>query len=220
MAAETIQEQTEQIGLNIGLILKKLTTIEAAQGQAALDAVIYRNVILEAIQASETALAGFLEAVLAGQTKQQAILQQILNLVSPPPPVGFSITITTQGDNSMALKAGLDITLLDSGTATATLGFVDSVGIATSLPAGSTVAGQVWSSSNPAIVVTPSADGLSAALAPSTPPVLATAVTISVSAGTVTNADGTTETVTGATSQPIDVVAGGPAGFSLAVTEP
>jgi hypothetical protein len=104
-------------------------------------------------------------------------------------------------------KATLDFQILDSGSATATLTPVDAEGFTTTLPDGTPIPS--WVSSDPGVVVTPAADGMTATLAPSTPPVLVTGVTISAS---TTLAGGTV--ITG-TSSPIDVVVGGPTGFQI-----
>ena len=105
-----------------------------------------------------------------------------------------------------AVKATIDLQLPDSGTGTATLTFTDSAGLPTALPAGTV---PVWSSSNPAIVLTPSADGTSAQFGPATPPVLATAVVLTA---VTTLPSGTVITATG---QAIDVIGGGPAGVQM-----
>jgi hypothetical protein len=101
--------------------------------------------------------------------------------------------------------AGVDFVLLDNGKATATLTPVDSVGNPTTLPAGTPP--PVWASSDPAVTVTPAADGLSAALAPSGS--LATGVVITA---TATLPDGTVITGTG---DPIDVVPGTVSAFKI-----
>lgn len=108
----------------------------------------------------------------------------------------------------------LKITLLDNGTAKAVATPTDSVGITTTLPTGSTV--PVWTSSDPGATVTPDAtdaSGLTAIIAPATPPVLVSAFTVSVD---TVLPDGTTH-VTG-TSESNSIVAGGPAGFSVSVS--
>ena len=115
-----------------------------------------------------------------------------------------------------AVKATIDLQLPDSGTGTATLTFTDSAGLSTTLPAGTV---PVWSSSNPAIVLTPSADGTSAQFGPATPPVLATAVVLTA---VTTLPNGTVITAAG---QAIDchlveilsilVIGDGPAGVQM-----
>ena len=136
-------------------------------------------------------------------------LVEILAILRPAPPVAASMTLKLQGDSKMAakaVKATIDLQLPDSGTGTATLTFTDSAGLPTTLPAGTV---PVWSSSNPAIVLTPSADGTSAQFGPATPPVLATAVVLTA---VTTLPSGTVITATG---QAIDVIGGGPAGVQM-----
>ena len=106
------------------------------------------------------------------------------------------------------MKATLDFQLLDNGTATATLTPIDAAGLATTLPAGTPI--PVWVSSDPSVVVTAAADGMSATVAPATPPVAKTGVTISVS---TTLASGTS--ISG--SDVVDVVAGTATGFAIAM---
>lgn len=104
--------------------------------------------------------------------------------------------------------ASVDFQLKDDGSATATLTPVDAAGLDAAMPAGATV--PVWVSSNAAVVVTAAADGMTAAVKPSVPPVLVTGVTITA---TATLADGTT-VLTG-TSDPIDVVGDVATGFRI-----
>lgn len=107
--------------------------------------------------------------------------------------------------------AAVDFQLLDNGTAKAVATPQDSVGVATTLPAGTST--PTWASSDPGVVVAPDpsdASGLTAIVSPATPPVLVTGAVISVSA---TLPDGTT-VITGS-GDPIDVIAGGPTGFKV-----
>lgn len=158
--------------------------------------------------------------VIATLAKQQAQLDRIEAAVSTEPaPAGVVITLTEGMKTAMKAKlakASLDFTLLDNGTGTATLSFVDSLQEPTVAPAGSTVTSS-FSSSSPQVSVTGAADGMSAALAavvnPGDP--LQTGIIVSVST-TITLADGTT--VLGpfaAQGAPIDIIAGGPAGVQL-----
>lgn len=111
------------------------------------------------------------------------------------------------------VKASVDFRLVDNGSATATLTPVDTVGLATTLPAGTST--PTWTSSDPGVVVTAAADGLSAQVTPATPPVLVTGAVITATATLPNNADGSAgATITGS-GTPIDVVAGGPAGFQI-----
>lgn len=107
------------------------------------------------------------------------------------------------------LTAGIDFQLFDNGQAVATLTPVDAAGLDTALPDGTSV--PVWVSSDPGLVVAGSTDGLSAIVTPAVPPVLVQNATLTVSA---TLPDGTV--ITG-TSDPIDIVSGGPTGFKIAL---
>jgi hypothetical protein len=105
------------------------------------------------------------------------------------------------------LKASVDFQLFDNGQATVTLTPIDAVGNPTKLPDGTPP--PTWTSSDPAVVVSSvSADGLSAILNPSG--TLATGVVITA---TTTLPNGTAISGSG---DPIDVVASGPTGFSIA----
>jgi len=112
--------------------------------------------------------------------------------------------------------ASIDFQLHDDGTATGTLTPEDALAADTVLPVGTSV--PVWTSSSPDIVVTASADGMTAKIVPSSPPVLVTGVTVSASATLPNNPDGSPgATITG-TSEGIDVVPGGPTGFKIALS--
>jgi len=110
----------------------------------------------------------------------------------------------------------VDFSLLDNGTATGTISFVDAVGEPTSPAAGATVS-TTATSSDPGVTVSVDATGLVLAIAPANPlpNPLPTGVVITA-AITITNTDGTVLNFT-ATSTPIDVIAGGPAGASIAL---
>lgn len=155
-----------------------------------------------------------LRQLVAQAQMNEGLLRQILGLLRYP--TGFKISF--EGENMAvrkAAKASLDFQLQDNGTANATLTLVDAAGLATTLPAGASLSVPAWVSSNPAIVATAAADGMSAVIAPATPPVLVTGVTITVGPAILTNADGSTVTIPSVVSQGIDVVGGGPAGFSI-----
>jgi hypothetical protein len=152
------------------------------------------------------------------QTQIAADVAKLVVFFTPPLPVRFEMTVTNdQGEIIMAKAARgkLKLNILDNGTATATLGLLDAAGLSTSLPAGSTIA-VTWVVSATSIVATPSADQMSAALAPSSPPALASGVTVSAS-GVITNTDGTTITIPSVSSEALNIIAGGPAGFSISV---
>lgn len=114
---------------------------------------------------------------------------------------------------ALAKFGKLKVTFLDNGTAKAVATPTDSVGIDTTLPAGSSA--PAWTSSDPGAVVTPDpadTSGLSAIITPATPPVLVASFTVSVDS---TLPDGTTH-VSG-TSESNSIIAGGPTGFKVAV---
>jgi hypothetical protein len=105
--------------------------------------------------------------------------------------------------------AGIDFQLFDNGMATATLTPVDDKDIDTTLPAGTSV--PVWTSSDPGVLVSGAVDGLTAIVTPASPPVLVQDAVLTV---TATLPNGTV--ITG-TSDKIDVVGGGVAGFRVAL---
>ena len=130
-----------------------------------------------------------------------------INKASQKCPAGFDFKQLVADFNSLGGNISIDFQLEEDGTATATVMPVDSIGLSPYPPPK--ISFLVWNSSNPAIVVTPDMGGMSARLMPSSPPVLATGVTITV---TTTLADGTTMS---GTSGPISVVADGVAGFRI-----
>jgi hypothetical protein len=151
-----------------------------------------------------------------------AKLDQILAILNEDPITGASITLT-EGAKMLAKKASKaaaigDFQLLDNGTATATISFVDSVGEPTAPVAGATVATNV-TSSDPGIVVALDSTGLIITVSPASPlpTPLPTGVTITA-VPTISNPDGSTLGPFTAVSQPIDLVAGGPAGASIALS--
>jgi hypothetical protein len=106
--------------------------------------------------------------------------------------------------------AAVDFQLFDNGQAVATLSVLDAAGLPTVLPAGTPP--PTWTSSNPGVLVSASADGLSAIVSPATPPVLVTGAVLTAS----TTLAGATSPITG-TSDPIDVAGSGAAGFKIAL---
>lgn len=154
-------------------------------------------------------------------TQTNVLLTQTLQAVLPQSIKGFRINLKGKGQNNLmatkTMKASLDFQLADNGTVTGTLSFVDAAGLTTNLAPGQTASVPSWTPSSPAIVATAAADGLSAVITPATPPVLATDVTITVSAVTITNADGTTLVLPAETSEGIDVVGSGVAGFAISL---
>lgn len=158
------------------------------------------------------------QQVLAKEEENSKKLDKIILLLTPPPPVAFEVDVFTidQGENKMArAKFGkMKITVLDNGTAKAVASPVDSVGIGTTLPDGSSV--PAWTASDPGVVISPDASdptGLTAIFGPASPPALVDAFTVSVDS---TLPDGTTH-VTG-TSESNSIVAGGPTGFTVQVS--
>jgi len=183
--------------------------------------VIY-NAVLNGF-ASQHSMSESLAAKVDAQGQQIA---QILAILNEAPAtnviVGASITLIEGADMqakkiSKAAAIG-DFQLLDNGTATATISFVDSVGEPTAPVAGATVATNVVSS-DPGIVVALDSTGLVITVSPASPlpTPLPTGVTITATP-TITNPDGTTVGPFTAVSQPIDLVAGGPAGASISLS--
>jgi hypothetical protein len=128
-----------------------------------------------------------------------------------PPAPGTGMRAASASKPSLA--AALDFTILDNGSAEATItSIVDAAGQPSTFPTGTV---PVWTVSAPALQLAPAADGMSCSVAPASPPALATGLTLTV---TVTFADaaGVPVTLT-ATSQPIDIIAGGPAGFQISL---
>jgi hypothetical protein len=111
------------------------------------------------------------------------------------------------------VRASLDLPLPDSGTGTATLSFVDAAGLSGAvLPPGSAT---VWTSSDPTVIsVAGNADNVTAAFGPATPVKLGTGIVIS-SATTLPAVGAAAPVVISASGQPIDVIAGGPAGAQM-----
>jgi hypothetical protein len=153
----------------------------------------------------------------------QGSANQILAILNEAPVstiAGAQITLV-EGANNMQqkkklAKAGIDFAILDNGSATGTISFVDTVGVTAVVPAGSTVATSA-TSSDPGVTVTVDTTGLVLTIAPTQPLASPLPVGVIITAAiVVTNTDGTSESVT-ATSQAIDVDAGGPAGASISL---
>jgi hypothetical protein len=175
--------------------------------------------ILSEVKAIRYAMDALVKDVITGQLVQTKILNQILVAIQKAKsPVSFKLNLITKDDIMAKVKASIDFKLLDNGTATATLSFIDSVGEPTTLPVGATISVPSWASSDPSVVVVPAADGLSAAVSPATPPTLIDGVTLTAGTATITNADSSTETLAAVTSEGIDVIAGGPTGFAIALS--
>ena len=162
-------------------------------------------------------------------TSLASSIDQILQMLAPPPPVAFVIDLISTTSlaplterqkkekftTMPALKATLDFQLLDNGTAQALLKPVDAAGMLATLPTGTPA--PTWTASDPGITVTPGPDGLSAVVAPANPPVLVTGVTITATTTLPPVAPATVGVTLTGTSTPIDVTAGGPVGFQISL---
>lgn len=147
-------------------------------------------------------------------------LDRILSILLEPAPIaGAVITLGDSMKPKAPKKASVDFQLLDSGTATGTISFVDSVGEPTTLQSGATVSTTV-TSSDPDLSPTVDSTGLiisiTVTLATPPPPLPILDIVISASIS-VSNPDGTTLSLTAA-SEGIDLVAGGPAGASISLS--
>jgi len=180
------------------------------------------NILLSIYAAIVNGFAGLKSQIESANAK----LDQILAILNEQPATnvitGAQINLS-EGANMQAKKLSKaaaigDFQLLDNGTATATISFVDSVGEPTAPVAGATVATNV-TSSDPGIVVALDSTGLVITVSPASPlpTPLPTGVTITATP-TITNPDGSTLGPFTAVSQPIDLVAGGPAGASIALS--
>lgn len=158
-----------------------------------------------------------------------AQLQTIIEAVTVPPIAGVVVTISQQGAANMnvsrAVKAGLDLQIPDDGSkpTKGTITFVDKVEQPTNPVAGATVA-TVATLSDPSLVATVSADGLTVAVVPAAPtafsgPLPITGITLSVSV-TITNPDGTTIGPLPATATPaMDLVTSAIGGVQIAESQ-
>jgi hypothetical protein len=220
-------------GSMFDVLVEKLDALIAASESSSLNQQSVARELEQLIEGLQEILAGL---GLLGQVQQDlnlrvgqvesslatalAKLGQIILALAPPSPAAAIMNISIGGINmaGKTFKATLDLQLPDQGSGTATLTFVDAAGLPATIPPTST-ATTTWSSSNPAIVVTPNATNpLMAAFAPSVPPVLATAVVLTAA---VSITDPTLPAISlTATGQPIDVVSGGPAGVQMTETEP
>jgi hypothetical protein len=183
-----------------------------------------QEILLET-QANGRALTRLSENLAEQSTTINQKLDKILSYLEPGPAAGFFITVT-KGEKIMAGKAkataGVDLQLNDNGTATATLTFEDADGVVVPAPVGLTPPAWAASDATPgpsALVLTPSADGLSCAIAPVQPPVQPLATGLTVSATVASGLAGQTSPIT-ETSQGIDIVAGPAASFAIGLSEP
>jgi hypothetical protein len=119
-----------------------------------------------------------------------------------------------------AVKAAVgDFQLLDNGTATGTISFVDSVGEPAVLQSGATVS-TTLAVSDPDLTATIDSTGLVISIAVSlqgTPTLPISDITVTATIN-ISNPDGTTVGPLTAVSQGIDLVAGGPAGASISLS--
>ncbi len=185
------------------------------------------NAILSKVSRDDTKL----DQIYLTAQQNQALLKQIIVLVSPPPATNFTATVTVDGTGEQHMtakqsaKATADTTINDDGTGTINLTFLDKEGITTGAPAGIAPVFGPASDAAPdgtgsSFVLTPSADGLSCAVAVVNPPPqpLHTGVTfaVTISSGLA----GQTDPITVQTDPPLDVVAGPASSFVAAVSEP
>jgi len=170
---------------------------------------------LDHIEESQAHLLAGQKRLIVEQNEVLLNTAKILDLLTPAPVAGIQITIEEETSMKQKVRtSGVDFQLLDSGKALATISFVDAGGLPTTVQTGATIA-TVWTSSDPGVVVVGRADGLNADVSPATPPVLVTGAVVSAST-TITNTDGSIIGPLAAQGNPIDVVAGGPAGMSIA----
>jgi hypothetical protein len=164
----------------------------------------------------------YLDDIYAVELANAAKLDQILAILSGPGSVAAAQISAWKGKN-MAKKAAKtavvgDFQLLDNGTATGTISFVDSVGEPAVLQTGATVSTTVVSS-DPDLTPTVDSTGLIITVAVSLqgePPLPISGITVTATVN-ISNPDGTTVGPLTAVSQGIDLVAGGPAGASISL---
>lgn len=166
-----------------------------------------------------------LDAIEKAVAQNKALLDQILNILLEPAPIaGAIITLTHEGEEmafnykpKAAAKAALDFQLGDGGKATGTITFVDTFGEKTQPATGATVSTAVTVSDPASLQVSVDPTGLIISIAPQSPlPNPLTTGNVVTAVITITNPDGTVLTLT-AVSEGIDLVAGGPAGASIAL---
>jgi hypothetical protein len=176
------------------------------------------------IAATLTGQQGQITALQTAVDQANAKLDQIINILLEPAPIAGAAITLIEGANmaakKLAVKAAVgDFQLLDNGTATGTISFVDAVGEPTSPQAGATVTTTLVSS-DPDLTATIDSTGLVISIAVSlvtplpTLPITDITVTATIN---ITNPDGTTVGPLTAASQGIDLVAGGPAGASISL---
>src|SRR5580704_1518 len=208
--------------LNLNGLQKTLTSIQDSitqleSGQSTLTTTV------SSLNTSLSAQLTTLSANIQQDSKTiESALKKIYQVLIPPPATSFTATITKQGEELMApsKKATADLQVLDNGTFTVTLGFVDADGVTTATPAGLS-ATYTASDATPgpsSLTLAPSADTSSCAgsvnqttiqalVAAGTP--LPTGLTVSVSATWT----GLASPLTVVANPPIDIVAGPAATF-------
>jgi len=160
------------------------------------------------------------DALAATVQLQSSQLAQILEILNEPDPISGA-EIKFKENNMTKLQHSshgkLKFKLNDSGTATGTISFFDSVGAPTTPAAGATIATTV-TSSDPGVTVSVDATGLIVTAAPASPlpSPLPQGVVVSFTTN-VTNTDGSVlGPFTGDNSaDPLNVTAGGPAGATI-----
>lgn len=121
-----------------------------------------------------------------------------------------------------AVSARIDFQLLPSGQAGASLVLLGEKEEVTHIPSGASIIGHSslsprWVPSDPAIVISPAPDGMSALVSLASPPVPAKDITISVGPFMIQNTDGTDDTIPVSVSKPIEIIQGGPKGPALKI---
>lgn len=143
------------------------------------------------------------------------LLHKILNAVAPSLPVSFHIVLSSTDQIQLSRQGAppMNFEMKDDGSAVATItDILDKAG----LPASLTGDAIAWSSSDStpgpsAVSLTPAPDGLSCAIAPATPPTLATGLTITATA-TLPDSSQLAEA-----SDPMDVIADQAVGFKVSL---
>jgi hypothetical protein len=166
------------------------------------------------VNQNETLIVALKQLVGPEDSQLTALMEQVIVLLTPAPPptpgpaVAFRITVEEEKmANAKSGKIKLDV--LGNGTAQGTItGIVDVSGLATTFEAGTVPA---WTSSDPGVVATAAADGMSAVVAPAAPPVLVTGATLTVTASQPTQG------VITATYTPVNIVAGAAGAFVVSV---
>jgi hypothetical protein len=168
-----------------------------------------------------------LDAIYAQELANGQMLAQVLAILNEVPATnviaGAKITLI-EGVNMATKKAVKNATvgdfqLLDNGTATGTISFVDSVGEPAVLQSGATVS-TTLAVSDPDLTATIDSTGLVISIAVSlqgTPTLPISDITVTATIN-ISNPDGTAVGPLTAVSQGIDLVAGGPAGASISLS--